>query len=79
MIGPDLVGATKRKPRTWQFRFIQHPEKIVFKDPYAIRLQRKFNGAMMSVPPLTDQQVNDVLDYIENETAHFIKPGTAAD
>jgi cytochrome c oxidase subunit 2 len=65
LIGPDLIGVKSRWPDQNKLKaFVHNPSAFLGKDPYLIKLQAKMGGATMSVPPLTDEQVENVLAYV---------------
>jgi cytochrome c2 len=68
LIGPDLIGVEDR----WHnharlIDFTKNPTKYTYgNDPYVRHLIQQANGALMTVPPLTDKQVEDVISYVNN-------------
>ncbi|MBP9865151.1 MAG: c-type cytochrome, partial [Candidatus Omnitrophica bacterium] len=65
-VGPDLQGVTSRREREWLKSFIQFPsKKIQDKDPIVMELMRKYPTPMVDMG-LTDEQVEDVIRYLEN-------------
>jgi cytochrome c2 len=65
-VGPDLKGVTERRKRDWLLKFI-HGSSLVIKsgDPTATALFAEFKQQRMpDWVDLSDQQINDILDYI---------------
>ena len=68
-IGPDLAGVSQRRDPVWLRNFIQTPDKMrAAKDPLALELLEKYNGVLMPNLSLVDNDAQDVIAYIENET-----------
>jgi putative heme-binding domain-containing protein len=68
-IGPDLAGVTARRERDWLQRFIARPSKMLAdKDPTALALAEKFRGLTMPNIGLSENDVGDVLSYLETQT-----------
>jgi cytochrome c oxidase subunit 2 len=65
LIGPDLTGVISRWPDYAKLHdWVKNPSKYIDNgDPYVAKLMAKANGARMTVPPLTDAQIDDVLAY----------------
>jgi protein SCO1/2 len=70
LTGPDLKDVTKRRDRAWLKGFIPAPIKMVESgDPYVLQLQKQYYGIVMpSLPDLTPELVDALLDYIEGES-----------
>lgn len=68
--GPDLLGVTTRRERTWLIPFIRNPGAIIDGgDPVAGALLSKFKGVRMPEQAFTDAELNDLLAYLEGCTA----------
>lgn len=68
--GPDLLGATKRRSRTWLTTFIRLPGNAIDAgDPVANELLNKFKGVRMPDQTLTDAELDGLLGYIDECTA----------
>ncbi|HUX83800.1 MAG TPA: c-type cytochrome, partial [Chitinophagaceae bacterium] len=66
--GPFLFGKENEVPggRKWIYNWVHNPQAILQGgDKYALGLQAKFSIVMPSFPQLTDQDINDVLDYVK--------------
>jgi len=67
-IGPDLLGVTRQRQRGWLVRFLAAPDKLVAeKDPLALELLERYNGVQMPNLRLNQQEIDDLLTYIEEE------------
>lgn len=63
--GPDLKGVTQRRNKEWLKKWITDPAEMAKTDPVAQELVKKFNGTMMIKIPLSDKELNDVIEYLE--------------
>ncbi len=78
-IGPDLLGVTRRRDRTWLIKWLRDPDQMLKdKDPIAISLYDQFNQIPMPNMSLTQVDVMDVLKYIEEETDNVLKGNVPA-
>ncbi len=70
LTGPDLKGVMARRDRAWLTEFIPAPiKKIESGDPYALALQKESYGLVMpTLPTLTPELVNSLIDYIEAQS-----------
>jgi protein SCO1/2 len=67
-IGPDLLGVTNVRDRTWLTRFIQEPDKVLAAhDPIATALFKKYKQVRMPNLRLTDGDTAEVLRFLERE------------
>jgi len=65
-LGPDLLGVTARRERTWLERYIAAPDAVRSeKDPAALALQERFRGVRMPNLRLTSGDVAAVLGYLQ--------------
>lgn len=72
-IGPDLLGVTQRRDRTWLINWLRNPDKMLEeKDPIAIEMYNRFNQIPMPNMSLTQVDVMDVLKYIEEESIEVL-------
>jgi len=68
-IGPDLLGVTEHRDRTWLIRFIAEPDKMIEEgDPIAVDLLNKFNGVTMPNLRLNETDLADLVEFLEQET-----------
>ncbi|MBI3858542.1 MAG: cytochrome c [Planctomycetes bacterium] len=63
LIGPDLAGVTKRRPRAWLSGWIKDPAEMISRDPEARKLYEEFKSPMPTLR-LSDREVEDLIDYL---------------
>jgi len=69
-VGPDLLGVTTRRTRTWIAKFVRGPGAAIDGgDPIAVELAAKFTPIRMPDQPLTDPELDNVLAYFTTCTA----------
>lgn len=69
-IGPDLLGVHQRRDRAWLERFVRAPDQMLTEgDPIALQLLTKHKGVRMPNLDLTQEEVTDILKYIEARSA----------
>jgi len=69
-IGPDLLGVTNVRERTWLARFISTPDKVLAeKDPIATALFKKYNEVNMPNLRLADVDLHSLIDFLERQSA----------
>ena len=67
LVGPDLLGVTERRDAEWLIKFIQNSQALVKSgDKTATALFEKFNKVVMPPQPLNEDQIRDILAYIES-------------
>ncbi len=67
LIGPNLAGVTERREQDWLIRFIRNSQEMVQSgDPIAVALYAEYNNIPMPPHNLTDEQIIDILKYIDN-------------
>lgn len=67
LIGPNLAGVTQRHSQEWLIRFIRNSQEMIAAgDPAAVKLWEEYNQIPMPPHNLTDEQIIDILAYIEN-------------
>lgn len=68
LIGPDLKGVTERREEAWLLSFIKNSQAMIDSgDPIAIQVWEDHNKIPMPPnPQLNDDQIKDILLYIEN-------------
>jgi|SRR5690242_4818514 len=65
-MGPDLLGVTARRDRTWLTRYIMAPDKMLAaRDPTAVALFAKYRYTRMPNLRLSPDEVATVLSYID--------------
>ena len=68
-VGPDLKGLTSRRERPWLSRMMIEPHKLLAeKDPTALALVRRFKAVRMPVLGLSENDVADLIAYIDVRT-----------
>ena len=68
-IGPDLKGVVARRKADWLKSLIMTPDAMrAQKDPQTMELMAKFKGVKMPNIGLADNDVADLLSYLEAET-----------
>lgn len=68
VVGPDLKGVTQRRDRAWLMKWIKDPAAVVNSgDAIAKQLVQEY-GRTMPNPGLDDQQVADVIVYIQSRS-----------
>ncbi len=71
LTGPDLKNVTKRRDRAWLLRFVQGPQNMLSGgDPIATELLARYKNVVMpTVPGMTPELAEKLLDLIEKESA----------
>jgi len=65
-VGPDLAGVTTTRTRAWLASYITDPQAMLQRgDPIAKALSAKYGAVPMPTLQLTDQQVQDVIQYLD--------------
>ena len=68
-LGPDLLGVTERRDMNWLANWVRAPDKMLRKkDPIAMSLAAQYNYVPMPNMRLNEQEVMDIIVYIENES-----------
>lgn len=79
LVGPDLKGVNERHDKEWLHSFIRSSQTMVKNgDPIAVKLFEENNKIPMPDNNLTDEQIDNILAYIENydESAPAAAPVT---
>jgi protein SCO1 len=75
-VGPDLLGVTARRERTWIARYLMEPDKMRAEgDPVAMALSAKYKNIAMPNQSLGGADLTAVLSYLE---AHGRAPSAQA-
>lgn len=70
-LGPDLLGVTARRERTWLLRYIQVPDEVLASgDPIAKALYQKYQNVRMPNVSLGGADVQAIVSYLESQSAH---------
>jgi mono/diheme cytochrome c family protein len=65
-IGPDLAGVTRSRTHSWLASYIADPQAMKKRgDPIARALSAQYPAVSMPTLQLTDQQVQDVIRYLD--------------
>ena len=65
-VGPDLAGITHTRDRQWLAKYIASPEGMLKDgDPIARELFARYKGMQMPDLQLSDQQIRDVIAYLD--------------
>lgn len=68
-VGPMLKGTKSRwKNKKAMYKFVRQPSIVVEvdKEPYAVKLYKKYNLRHVSFPSLTDKKIDAILNYCGN-------------
>ena len=69
LVGPDLLGVTKTRDRSWLTRWIAVPDEMLEEgDPIAMGLYAKYNDVPMPNMRMTELDVANVIRYMGSET-----------
>ncbi len=75
-LGPDLLGVTTRRERSWLARFLAQPEQMPAEgDPLACRVGRKGKAAELGLKPVSTLRVESksvVVGAIKAYSALFL-------
>lgn len=67
LVGPDLMGVTKRRERQWLEKFIRNSQEVIKSgDTIAVRLYEEYNRSIM--PPFTQfssEELNSIIEYLD--------------
>lgn len=67
LVGPDLQGVTELRDSDWLEDFIQNPEQLFAAgDPIALKLLEEYNNLKMPNLGLSEDEVEDVIEYLED-------------
>jgi protein SCO1 len=78
-LGPDLLGVTSTRDRSWLARFILAPEKMnAAGDPIAVALRAKYNQVRMPNLDLNDSDAAVLIDYIAEQSRVARQPAPVA-
>jgi cytochrome c2 len=69
-IGPGLKGVTERRDEAWLIKFIQSSQTMIKEgDKIAVQLFEEYNKIPMPDNNLSEQEIKELLAYIENPEA----------
>jgi protein SCO1/2 len=74
-IGPDLLGVTGVRDRTWLVNYIETPDKLLAAaDPVAQALFKRYKRVRMPNLSLTDTETKAVLEYLDRKVLYYLDP-----
>ncbi|RSK43662.1 cytochrome c [Hymenobacter perfusus] len=66
VVGPALAGIRKRRPEAWIQAWVKNSGKLVARgDEYAVKIFNQYQQQQMPTFQLSDQEINQILDYVE--------------
>jgi protein SCO1 len=69
-MGPDLLGVTSRRERTWLLRYVQVPDQVLASgDPIAKALNEKYRQARMPNVGLGGADAAAIVSYLEAQSS----------
>lgn len=72
-LGPDLLGVTKRREEQWLYDWLKAPDQMLKKkDPIAMALYKKYNNLAMPNMRLHQEEAQQLLSYINDETERLL-------
>lgn len=71
LVGPDLANLHERRSQDWVLKFVKSSQSVIKSgDKYADSLFQAFNKTIMpDQPTLSDEQIKDIISYIETKSA----------
>ena len=76
-MGPDLRDVSARRDHAWLIKFISNPKKAFAEnDPTALALAVRFPGVRMPILGLTEADAEDVLTYLDRQSARIVDGAT---
>lgn len=70
LVGPALGGVTERRTVPWLIDFIKNSQKVIQSgDEYAVNLYNQYNKIQMPSFAYSDEEINSILAYVEQESA----------
>ncbi len=68
-VGPALADIHNRRPVEWTKAFIVNSQRVIQSgDEYAVNLYNQYNQTLMTSFDFSDDELNEVLEYIKSET-----------
>ena len=76
-LGPDLLGVTQRREEQWLYDWLKAPDQMLKKkDPIAMALYKKYNNLAMPNMRLHQEEAQQLLGYINDETERLMGKST---
>ncbi len=70
LVGPDLINVTQKRNKEWLYKFIKSSQSLVKSgDKDAVAIFNEFNQTVMPDQNLADTQIDEILKYIEENSA----------
>ncbi len=70
LVGPDLTNITQRRSKEWLHKFIKSSQSVVKSgDKEAVAIFNEFNQTVMPDQNVSDAQIDEILKYIEENSA----------
>ena len=70
LIGPDLAGVHETRSQEWLEEFIKSSQSMINAgDAEAVALFEEYNSLLMPDAPATEEQIRQVLSYIQSQSA----------
>lgn len=69
LVGPGLAGITRRQTISQIKKWILNSAALIASgDPYAVKLYKEYNGLQMPMIPLSNDEIEAIIFYIDGET-----------
>ncbi|WP_246558669.1 c-type cytochrome [Hymenobacter piscis] len=66
IVGPALAGVRKRRPESWLRAWVRNSSKLVASgDEYAVKIFNQYQKQQMPSFQLSDEEISQILDYVE--------------
>ncbi len=79
LVGPDLLGVNERRSQTWLEGFVKSSQSMINNgDADAVALFAEFNQLPMPDALISDEQISQVLDYIETQSSAAVAETSVA-
>jgi mono/diheme cytochrome c family protein len=76
LVGPDLAGVHESRSQEWLEQFVSSSQTMIANgDPDAVALAAEYNGIVMPDTLMSEQQIRDLLNYIEIKSAALKSTG----
>lgn len=73
VVGPALGGIRKRRPEAWIRTWVKNSGKLVASgDEYAVKIFNQYQQQQMPTFQLSDQEISQILDYVETNEARVV-------
>ena len=73
-VGPALLGVTRKYEREWLYQWIKNPIAFAQENELAAQASQLMPSAMTPFPNLSQDQIESILLYIEEETERIENP-----